>query len=915
MTGERWPRVKALLAAAEELPPAERHGFLVAESGGDATVVVEVESLLRAGEAAGAFLETPALAPGTKDDAGGGQGAPARIGPYVLEREAGRGGFGEVFLATRPDLPGHRAALKRLSPSLVGAGFLARFRTERQILASLDHPFIARLLDGGEEDGRPYIVLEWVEGEVLDEFCDRRRLPVRQRLELFLGVCEAVAYAHRNLVVHRDLKPGNVLVTASGTPKLLDFGIAKVLAAESGDETARLTRTGESALTPAYASPEQVSGGRMTPASDVYSLGVLLYELLTGRRPYRLTTRDLDEIFRAIREQEPDAPSVAVKRPVDAGVPSAETPPPTPEARAAARGTSPERLSRQLAGDLDVIVAMALRKDPVRRYPTAAELAEDVRRYLSGLPVSARPDTAGYRARRFVRRHRAGVVAAGLVFASLAGGLGAAVWKASVARQERARAERARSSAEGLVDFLIGDLAARLEPDHRVEVLSGVAEKAVRYFDGLSPAELTPETRRRWSHALQKWAGVKLQSGDPKGAGNLARTSLAVLPDDVSPDTLRRRAVGRSLEGRVLEEAGNGVAALAAHQESAAIFAGLAERVGKEDAPGLLLEAADSQNNLGRLLLVAGDVPGATRSHSAALESLAKLPEGTPGARQGRGKTLLYLGRLKEETGDLATAEPLYREAVALQDAACVEAPRDQVRAQDSSVAHNDLGRVLRKRGKRTEARREVEAARAITEALVERNPANSVYAEDLAAAHFFLGRIAEDEGTFEQAVAEYRQDAATTEALLAKEPGNAVWTASLSDALTNVGRVLRRAGRPGEALTAHERALSLREAAAKAASEDIYAAGSLGESRLERALCLQGLGRSAEARASLEAAEAPLARAAAAGLARGKTALARTLLELGRLDEARPLVREQLATSSPDPELAARARAVGLAP
>ncbi|MBK9968141.1 MAG: serine/threonine protein kinase [Holophagales bacterium] len=746
MTEGRWPRVKALLAAAGELPPGARHDYLVAESGGDSTVVVEVESLLRAGEEAGAFLETPPLAPVAGSNGGGGQGTPVRIGPYVLEREAGRGGFGEVFLASRPDLPGHRAALKRLSRP-VGAGFLARFRTERKILASLDHPFIARLLDGGEEDGRPYLVLEWVDGESLDAFCDGRRLSVRARLELFLGVSEAVAYAHRNLVVHRDLKPANVLVTANGTPKLLDFGIAKVLAAENGEETAQLTRTGESALTPGYASPEQVSGDRVTPASDVYSLGVLLYELLTGHRPYRLTTRNLDEIFRAIREQEPEAPSLAVKRRSEESASGAAVPPATAEARAAARGTTPERLSRQLAGDLDVIVAVALRKDPARRYPTAAELAEDVRRYLTGLPVSARPDTPGYRAQRFVKRHRASVAAAALVVVSLAGGLGVALWKASVARQESARAERARSAAEGLVDFLIGDLATRLEPQHRVEVLSGVAEKAVRYFDGLSPAELTPETRRRWSHALQKWAGVKLQSGDPKGAGRLAGASLAVLPGDGSPETLRRRAAGRSLEGRVLEEAGNGVAALAAHQESATVFSELAKVVGAEDAPGVLIQAADAQNNVGRLRFAGGDTSAATRSHEAALASLARVPDGTPGVRRGRGKTMLYLGRLKEETGDLAAATPLYLEAVALQKANSAQAPEDQDLAQECSIALNDLGRALRKSGRREEARKNAEESLAITRGLVERNPANSVYAEDLAAAHYFLGRIAEDEG------------------------------------------------------------------------------------------------------------------------------------------------------------------------
>src|SRR5690606_20871585 len=280
-------------------------------------------------------------------------------------------------------------AVKLVRRGLEDPQALRRFRHERQILAALEHPNIDRLLDGGvSDDGRPYLVMEHVEGEPLDRYCDARRLPVEARLALFTAVCEAVRYAHRNLVVHRDLKPGNILVTGDGTVKLLDFGIAKLLEADDDADDVPLTRTGLRPMTPEYAAPEQIRGEAVTTATDVYALGVVLYELLTGRRPYTAATTSLYETERAVLEQAPERPSTAVLKAGD---------------RADDRGASPKALHRRLRGDLDTLLLTALRKEPERRYPSADALADDIRRHLEGRPLTARGDTFGYRLATFAR--------------------------------------------------------------------------------------------------------------------------------------------------------------------------------------------------------------------------------------------------------------------------------------------------------------------------------------------------------------------------------------------------------------------------------------------------------------------------------------------------------------------------------
>jgi eukaryotic-like serine/threonine-protein kinase len=457
MTPERWEEIKRLFEAASELPAEERSGYLDAACAADAALRAEVKNLLLADAEAGSFIEAPAYEAATKPmgagEPAGRDGAPQRIGAYRLLSELGRGGMGAVYLAERADDEyRRRVAIKLIRRGMDSDEILRRFRHERQILASLDHPHIARLLDGGTSaDGLPYFVMEHIEGEPLTDYCDRRRLSVTARLQLFRDVCAAVHYAHQSLVVHRDLKPSNILVTNDGAVKLLDFGIAKLLfASELTPLSLRQTAPGVRLMTPEYASPEQVRGETVTTASDIYALGVILYELLTGRRPYRLTRRSLHEVERIVCEQEPERPSTAISR-VEAEVDGAGElhALATPESVSLTREGSPERLRRRLRGDLDNIVLRALSKEPARRYGSAEQFSEDLRRHLTGLPVIARPDTFGYRSGKFIRRHKAGVAAAAAAALMLAGfGANQTAQSARLARERDRAVAAERVAAE-----------------------------------------------------------------------------------------------------------------------------------------------------------------------------------------------------------------------------------------------------------------------------------------------------------------------------------------------------------------------------------------------------------------------------------------------------------------------------------
>jgi serine/threonine protein kinase len=421
MTKDRWQRVQELFEAAVDLPVAERSALLDRACTGDASLRSEVESLFQYDTE-----ESRPLTALVRDLAAtlvsGEAIAGRRFGAYRMVRPIGSGGMGDVYLARRDD--GHfekSVAIKLVRAGLDTRAVHDRFRYERRILAQLDHPYIGKLLDGGATpEGLPYFVMEYIEGKPIHEYCASHHLTIAAKCELFLKVCEAVSYAHRNLVIHRDLKPSNILVTEDGSPKLLDFGIAKLLTPDAADVAMTLTAPFANPLTPDYASPEQVRGQALNTTTDVYSLGAVLFQLLTGERPHRIKTYATPEVERAVCLEEIRKPSATISGP----------------------------LQRQLRGDLDNIVLMAMRKEPERRYQSAAEFGADIQRHLKSLPVVAREDTALYRTRKFLTRHRFGVLAAALVVVALSAGVVSTDIERRRAEQARAVAEAQRKVAE-----------------------------------------------------------------------------------------------------------------------------------------------------------------------------------------------------------------------------------------------------------------------------------------------------------------------------------------------------------------------------------------------------------------------------------------------------------------------------------
>ena len=448
MTPERWAQIRQIFDGALERSEVDRAAYLRVVCARDDDLRREVESLLSSHDSAGDFLDKPAasFAGTTQTLISSGidlQEYPPghRVGTYELQKCIGRGGMGSVWLATRSDNEFKKqVAIKLVKRGMDTQEILRRFRLERQLLAGLTHPNIAALIDGGSTpDGLPYLVMEYVDGIRIDRYCEQHKSTITERLKLFRDVCAAVQYAHGNLVVHRDLKAGNILVTADGIPKLLDFGIAKLIRNEFDTLAAAETRPELRPMTLDYASPEQVRGEPITTATDVYSLGVLLYKLLTGKSPYGLAARSDSALRKAICEQEPLKPSAVVLTDEKAVIPEATQK--IDLTHEETRDKARRRLKKKLAGDLDMIVLMALRKEPLRRYASVEQFSGDIRRYLEGRPVIARSDTFGYRSARFLRRNAVAVAAATVATLTL---LGATILE----QQSAARASQRDAIAE-----------------------------------------------------------------------------------------------------------------------------------------------------------------------------------------------------------------------------------------------------------------------------------------------------------------------------------------------------------------------------------------------------------------------------------------------------------------------------------
>lgn len=492
MTPEQWQAAKDIFAKALELPVEVRAEFVAEECGNDELVQQEVAALLKAHDDTDNLLEQHAFDLTSVQ----GKSYTGRVfGSYRIVRELGRGGMGAVFLAERDDdVYRQQVAIKVIRQPVADAALEHRFQRERKILALLNHPHIAHLLDGGVSvDGYSYFVMEYVEGEPLLSHVEKHRLNLKERLQLFLKICSAVAYAHRNLVIHRDLKPSNIIIRNDGEPKLLDFGLAKILDESIGDSSQ--TATAFRAFTPSYASPEQIRGRNITTASDVYSLGILLYELLTNERPFKVDDKSLEEILKEISEQEPTRPSEVLSRHW-----SLADEPNQPEAQKLVRNPS------LLKGDLDNIVLMALRKEPERRYSSVEQLASDIERHLKQLPVVARPNTLQYRASRFLSRNKVAALASAVVLIALIAGLTMALWQASIARAERDRAETRFNDVRKLSNSLLFEIAPKIEHlQGSTEARELLVQRALEYLNRLAnESQSDPQLQSELASAFEK---------------------------------------------------------------------------------------------------------------------------------------------------------------------------------------------------------------------------------------------------------------------------------------------------------------------------------------------------------------------------------------------------------------------------
>ncbi|MGO9012023.1 MAG: protein kinase domain-containing protein [Bryobacteraceae bacterium] len=755
MTAERWRHIREVLYAAAGKEAADRALFLRESCGDDSDLRLEVERLLAALDESGAFLEPGS--PAERDLSGG------KIGPYLILEQAGQGGMGTVYRAVRDDDYHQQIAIKLVKRDLETDILLARFRQERQVLALLNHPNIARLLDGGTTaDGRPYLVMEWVDGAPITEYCRTRNLSLQQRLRLFLSVCQAVAHAHGNLVVHRDLKPSNILITPEGVPKLLDFGIAKIVSPEPCRDGAAMTLAGAQALTPEYASPEQVRGEPATTATDIYSLGAVLYELLAGARPHRFETRTPAEMERVICSQDVLRPSVAA---------------------------GPDGLpARVLRGDLDNIVLKALEKDRSRRYSHVEGLAGDLRRYLEGQPVLARPGSFWYRASKFTRRNKALVATVAAVSLALTLGLAMSLWQAQVACRERQAADRRFELARRVAASLLYDIHDQIQDlAGSTKARELLLRRSLEYLDALSKeASSNPRLQRDLANAYMRAAtlqGVRGVSnlGDPGAARNslLKATALidaALASEPKSPDLRRdlaqahREYVGLGGDGAEM-------------MNHAQIALRLVEKLRRERPgdPAVLDDLQKSEFSMARSLTALSRYPEAIDYHRRALShSSASSPENIALDHKS-------LGAVLTKTGSLDDGLQEYQAAAAL-DEQRVRSDAANGRARlDLSYDYADQGLILLKLKRAAAAVEQYRKAEKIRAEMVAADGRDARAATALVSVEWRLGYALVQTGDRAGAAEKFRSAARVAEQMIRDLPDKKVGTEALANACWNI--------------------------------------------------------------------------------------------------------------------------------
>lgn len=782
MKPDQWARIKPIFAEAAERPSSERPEFIKSQCDGDEILIAEIESLLRAYDEAGSFIEDSPQHAAPENDRDIDRMIGRKIGAYELVRELGRGGMGSVYLASRADDEFRKlVAVKLINSNFDNESIIRRFRNERQILASLEHPNIARLLDGGTtEDGSPYFVMEYIEGKPIRDYCDAHRLNTDRRLRLFQDVCSAVHYSHQNLVVHRDLKPSNILVTENGTVKLLDFGIAKLIGGSAGFVEATLSTSRE--MTPEYASPEQVRGEAVNTSTDTYSLGVMLYELLSGHRPYRVAAMSTLEILRAICEQEPERPSTAAGRTETTNGSSGATGI-TPEEISKARDSQPDRLRRKLAGDLDNIVLKAMRKEPQRRYGSVEQFSEDLRRYLVGLPVLARKDTFSYRAGKFARRNKLAVIAAAIIVLLLATGVAGVARQTVVARRQRARAEKRFNEVRELAHsfmFKFHDAIKNLAGATEARQL--VVNESLEYLNSLAEEALDdPGLQRELADAYTKLADIQgfagaSNLGDKAGALSSFSKAIAIRESLVgaSSATIDDRRQLADLYSRLsvvvegpdkLEYARKGLQTL--------------DQVLAEDPANekVRLSTGLSHYFIGQQLAATGDLNGALESFRKMQSIDRELLQSDPANKAYQHDLALSckkIGGVLITTGDLSAATESYNKALEIERAQIASDANNASIRLDMSYTLSDLALILRKTKDYAGALKAANESLAIREELSAADPKDERARISLAAIYHRIGNLHLEIEEFEGALQDFRRCLEIRQVLAASNPAKA---------------------------------------------------------------------------------------------------------------------------------------------
>lgn len=831
MTASHWERVQELFHAAVELNESERVEFLNGTCGADTGLCREVRNLLNAATVADEFLES-SLAGASADlfDLQPNE----QIGPYSIIRTLGEGGMGTVYLGVRCDDEYHKVvAIKFIRAGFAGPEPGRRFRSERQILANLEHPGIARLLDGGTTSGSPYLVMEYVDGLAIDDYCRQQHLSVRERLRLFQRVCAAVSYAHRHLVVHRDIKPSNILVTSEGEPKLLDFGIAKLLLEAQTDAPA--TRAAERFLTPEYSSPEQIRGEAITTAADVYSLGVLLYELLAGAKPFRLEGESFTECERIICETTPPKPSTAGG-------------------------------GKEAAGDLDSITLTAMRKEVARRYPSVDSLHEDVQRYLDGMPVRAQPDRWQYRASKFVRRHRPGTAIAAAIMLLL----GTAIFLIISAEREsqaaRLEAEQRFQTVLAMADSSLFEIDEAIA-EHRgtTEERALVVQRVLEYLNLLARrGNRKPALDRELARAYEKLCDIQFHDGP----GNLGDSSGALISARKALELRQRlaRSSGRpeveAVAGDLMRVAalegltGNVVSGTENYSRARRVYESLANRFPQDRSlRSQVAEAYLQTGNLERLLnsgvaSARGDLEKGFEIRKASLASLpqdeaslrgmeearvfladfehqqtgnevdafdnieralaiarqlcATFPDNT-GYRSDLASILLRVGRIQLSLKKPAKAIPLLRESLRQFDGLGASDQTDAKFVRDRAIVAESLAEALFEAGKPKEAEALYRGSLAILLGLMRAYPNHRDTQYDVAGAQTSLGALLTATGRVDEGIGQLEASLKLTEGLVAADPENMRCRSRLAGAERELGRAWEKKRQPEQAISAFQ--------------------------------------------------------------------------------------------------------------